>query len=197
MSIISSEWKLSVVHQRFSLPEALVFYMAKNPPSPEVYHKLIRCCKHFWLKNPVITLERLCLHDHDTYWRTDKINGNQETRKFKIENINGRLWFRRSLIIDNEQDQFLASLLIPKIYRCNLTRLDLSHQILFFDEFQKLTSSDSLLCLYLDKVLVKNDNGTILPIEKLIERLPELQRFEYKNFSTKVGLKTRAAKSPS
>ena len=187
MSRISSEWKLSLVHQRFSLPAALVFYMAKNPPSPEVYHKLIKCCKYFWLKNPVITLERLCLHDHDTYWRTDKTNGFQERRKFKIENMNGRLWFRRILIIDNEQDQFLASSLIPRIYRWDLTHLTLTFQTLTFNEFQKFTSSGSLKCLDLKKTIVKNDDGTVVPIQKLVELLPKLQRLYYDNFPKDEG----------
>ena len=81
MPKISRESKLSAVKQRFTLPEAFVFYVAKNPTSPKVYHKLIRCCKYFWLKNPIITLNSLRRWSNDEYWRTDKINGYQRLKR--------------------------------------------------------------------------------------------------------------------
>ena len=37
---------------------------------------------------------------------------------------------------------------------------------------------------------MKNVDGTMVPIEKLIELLPKLQNFDYENFRTEVGLQT-------
>ena len=178
MPKISTKWKLSIARQRFSLPEALVFYMAKNPPSPKLYNKLIRCCKYFWLKYPVITLNCLCRYDDYKYWITYKNYGFQEPQKFKIENLNKKLWIYQSLIIQYDHE-FLASSLIPKIYRCDLSYLSLSYQILSFDEFKKFVSSGSLKWLDFMKTVVKNNDGTIVPIEKLIELLPNLRSFTY------------------
>ena len=190
MSEIPSEWKLSAIKQRFTIPEALVFYMSQNPPSPEVYNKLIKCCKYFWLKNPVITINSLYRFFDGKYWEAEKINGFREIQKFKIENLNEKLWIHWNLVIQSEHDQFLASPLIPKIFRCQLSHLDIANQILTFDEFQKFTSSGSLTWLVLEVVLVKNVDGSIVPIEKLIELLPKLQKFDYLNLPGDNGLQT-------
>ena len=179
MSKKSSEWKLCTIKQNFLLPKALVYYIAKNPPSPEVYNKLIRCCKYFWLKNPVITLKDLYLRDHDNYWDTEIINGFKEDRKFKIENLNKKLWILICLSVWDEKNHFLASSIIPRIYRCDLIELGLSYQSLSFNEFLKFTSSGALATLFLKETTVKNDDGTIVSIEKLIELLPTLRIFEF------------------
>ena len=189
MSEILSEWKLSSIKQQFLLPEAFVFYIAKNPPSPEVYNKLIRCCKYFWVKNPVITLNSLRRFCNEECWRTFNINGCEKLQKFNIETLNEKLWIHRSLNV-GDGHKSMASSLIPKIYRCNLTSLDLSNQNLSFDEFIKFTSSGSLEILYINETIVKNDDGSIVPIEILIEHLPNLQAFHYYNVSGNEGLQT-------
>ena len=178
---MSCERKLSAVHQRFSLPEALVYYMAKNPTSPEVYHKLIKCCKYFWLKNSVITLSNLDHSIDDTYWVTHKIYGLEGFKKLKIENLSEKFWIHQRVSVCDIRNQLIASSLIMKIYRCDLTRLDFTCQTVSFSEFQRFTSSGSLEILYLYKTTVRNDDGTIIPIEKLIELLPRLQRLYYDN----------------
>ena len=152
MPTVSSEWKLSAVHQRFSLPEALVFYMTKNPPSPEVYNKLIKCCKYFWLKNPVITLNSLRRCIHYKYWKTEKVNGFRECQKLQTKNLIEKLWINQDLIICNDRNQFLASLIIPRIYRCDLTYLSFAFQTVSFDEFKVFTSSGSLESLYIRRI---------------------------------------------
>ena len=190
MSEISNELTLSVIKQHFSLPAAFVYYMAKNPPSPEVFHKLIRCCKYFWLKNPVITLNQFGLSVYDKNWITDKINGVEKLQLLKIENVKDKLWIHRDLVIHCKYDDFLASSLIPKIYRCDLVYLRLEYQTLSFDEFKKFTSSGSLKKLELRETTVKNDDGSIVPIEKLIELLPNLLSFDYFNFPGNDGLQT-------
>ena len=181
MSKIPDDWKLSAIKQQFSLPEASVFYMAKNPPSPEVYEKLIRCCKYFWLKNPVITLNYLGRFYDEKYWVTHKINGFPELKKLKIESFKEKLWINWKLTVYNDLNQFLASSLIPRVYRCDLKELMLAHLILSFDEFQKFTSSGTLESLDLHDTIVKNDDRTVVTIEKFIEILSNLEAFVYGN----------------
>ena len=192
MSEILSSWKLSAIKQQLLLPEALVFYMAMNPSSPEAYHKLIRCCKYFWLKNPVITLSSLH-HFHDSiFWKTLVINGIllQENQNLKIENLNEKLWYYWSLTIFDERNQLAASSFIPRIYRCDLRYLSLGYQTVSIGEFVKFTSSGTLESLDLYRTTVKNGDGTIVPIEKLIELLPNLQAIYYENVSGEDGLHT-------
>ena len=190
MSTVSSEWKLSAVHQLFSLPKVLAFYIAKNPPSPEVYNKLIRCCKYFWLKNPVITLKEYHFQNHENYRESEIIYGNQIFKNFKIENYEEKLWIHRYLIVWDVGNQFLASSIIPRIYRCDLIHLRLGCQTLSFDEFRKFTSSGSLEILQFFKTTVKNVDGTMVPVEKWIELSPKLQKFYFENVSTEDGLHT-------
>ena len=194
MPDLQERLKSSSIYQRFSLPEALVFYMAQNPLSPKLYHKLIRCCKYFWLKSSIITLHSLHRPDgssqYDKFWKAFKINGFYVFQKFKIDNVNEKYWFYQKMFIEDKHDQFLASSIVPRIYRCDLIRLELFYQILSFDEFQKFTSSVLLRILYLHKTIVKNEDGTIVPIEKLMKLLPNLQTFYYGNVSGDDGLQT-------
>ena len=187
MSAVSGEWKLSAIKQRFTLPEALVFYMAKNPPSPEVFHILIRCCKYFWLKNPVITFKDFSCSTYHKYWRTIKINGFGKYQEFHIENLNEKLWICWHFSVWGDRNQFMASSFIPRIHRCDLNSLMLFNQIVSFDEFQKFISSGSLELLKFYKTIVKNKDGTIVPIEKLIELLPNVKIIYYENVNTEDG----------
>ena len=161
--------------------------MAKNPPSPEVYNKLIKCCKYFWLKNPVITLNSLGRTIREKYWKTNKMNGFRNCQKLQTENMVEKLWIHNQVSISNKENQFMASTIIPKIYRCDLTHLSLSFQSLSFNEFKLFTSSGSLETLRLHKTSVKNDDGSIVPIEKLIELSPKLQSFDCHSVSTVEG----------
>ena len=179
MSTVSSEWKLSAIYQRFTLPEDTIIHMAKNPLSPEVYHKLIKCCKYFWLKNPVITLNNLHHFYGDNYYTAVKVNGIRNKQRLKIENLTEKLWIHQDLVLCNNRNKLMASSLIERIYRCDLIQLGLSHQILTFDEFRKLTLPRTLEVLFLNDITVKNDDGTVVPFLKLIELLPNLQNFSY------------------
>ena len=187
MSDNLSDWKLSEIKQRFSLPWNLIFYMAKNPPSPEVYEKLIQCCKYFWLKNPIITLNSLYHSSRDKHWRTDKMNGFQERQRFKIENLGEKFWIYKDLDVCDHRNRFLASSIVPKIYRCDLTCLWLSYQTLSFDEFNVITSSGSLQWLSLKITTMKNADGSIVSLEKLIELLPNLRTLFYDNVNIEDG----------
>ena len=196
MSKILSEWKFSSIKHQFSLPENLVYCMAKNPSSPKVYNKLIKCCKYFWLKNPIITLEELERFSYDENWKAYKINGfkglqgSVKCQELEIDNLNEKLWIHWRLDVSDIGNELMAASLFPRIYRCDLTILKLYRQSLTFDEFQKFTSPESLeeLCLY--KTTVKNADGTIVPVEKLIELLPKLQVFDFHNVPGEDGLQT-------
>ena len=190
MSELSKRLNASSFYQRFSLPEDTIVHIAMNPPSPEVFHKLIKCCKYFWLKNRVITLNGLYRFRNDEYCMTDKINGFEKIQKFKIENVNKKLWIYRNVYVLGRQNGLMASSIIPRIYRCDVSKLTLEFQSISFEEFRKLTSSGSFKSLYFFATIVKNDDGTIVPIEKLIEFLPKLQKLIYENVHGQDGLQT-------
>ena len=181
MSDVLSDWKLTAFHQKFALPEHFVFYIAKNLPSPVVFNKLIKCCKYFWLKNPIITFNGLT-HQFNYelgYWHAEEINGFRNETQFEMENVNKKLWIYGTLSVFDHESIFLASSIIPKIHKCDLSCLNLSYQNITFADFKMFTSSDSMRSLFLLDTSVKKDDGTVITIEQLIEVLPNLRTFQY------------------
>ena len=192
MSDVLRNWKLSVVQEQFSLPEALVFYIAKNPSSVELFHKLIRCCKYFWLKNPIITFSELKLTRGYGlgYWHAEEVNGFHNEMEKEMKSLKEKLWIYQALSVVNSQNKFLASTITPKIYRCDLTHLRLSSQNITFTDFKMLASSGAVNILHLFETIVKKNDGAVVPIEELIELLPKLRSFDYYNARPEDGLQT-------
>ena len=114
----------------------------------------------------------------------------RSTKVKKIENLKGKLWIHQFLNAFDIQYKSKASSLIRRIYRCDLTSLGLGHQTLSFGEFRKFTSSGFIEEYFFYKIIVKNDDGTIVPVEKLIELSPKLQKFDYINIPTEDGRQT-------
>ena len=107
MSELSKRLKASFFCQRFSLPEDTIVHIAMNPPSPEVYNKLVQCCKYFWLKNRIITFNGLYHHSalgfRENPSLSREINGFRPTVNFsyKIQNVNDKLWiYRQFYVVD-------------------------------------------------------------------------------------------------
>ena len=183
MSELSKRLKASFFCQRFALPEYTIIHIAMNPPSPEVYNKLIKCCKYFWLKNPILTLNGL-YHKYDfrrNFWLSRGINGFNPVSQFEIQNVNSKLWIYRKFTVVNRGNRFLASSIIQNIHRCDVSQLFLSSQSLTFDEFKALTSSGLIEYFELSETTVKDKDGIPVPIEKLIELLPKLHYLDYRN----------------
>uniref|UniRef100_A0AC34FWQ4 Uncharacterized protein n=1 Tax=Panagrolaimus sp. ES5 TaxID=591445 RepID=A0AC34FWQ4_9BILA len=47
--------------QEWSLPDSFMYYIAMNPKSAEVYQKLVKSCKFFYIKNPILVVPRLLI----------------------------------------------------------------------------------------------------------------------------------------
>uniref|UniRef100_A0AC34FGX2 Uncharacterized protein n=1 Tax=Panagrolaimus sp. ES5 TaxID=591445 RepID=A0AC34FGX2_9BILA len=45
--------------REWSLPDSIMYYMAMNPKSAEVYQKLVKSCKYFYIKNPIVVVPDL------------------------------------------------------------------------------------------------------------------------------------------
>uniref|UniRef100_A0A914Q2V4 Uncharacterized protein n=1 Tax=Panagrolaimus davidi TaxID=227884 RepID=A0A914Q2V4_9BILA len=46
-------------HQDFAFRDSIMHYIAKNPKSVKLYQKLVKSCKYFFLKNPILSLYEL------------------------------------------------------------------------------------------------------------------------------------------
>uniref|UniRef100_A0A914QRG2 Uncharacterized protein n=1 Tax=Panagrolaimus davidi TaxID=227884 RepID=A0A914QRG2_9BILA len=158
--------------QEFSFPDSVIYYMIKNPISPKIYEKLIKCCKYFFSKNPIIIIP--CLKfDHDgNGW---KVVRNETSTKIDVTNVSNKLWITNELSVYEDEDTTneipfilnLASSVIPKFYKCDVTELTLKKQNIFFTEYLMLALNVKVLA-FVD-VIVKNLDGTLTSVEKLIE----------------------------
>uniref|UniRef100_A0AC34FH10 Uncharacterized protein n=1 Tax=Panagrolaimus sp. ES5 TaxID=591445 RepID=A0AC34FH10_9BILA len=160
-------------HQSFSLPDSIMHYMAMNPKNAEVYQKLVKSCKYFFVKNPILVLSDLRYDSNG--WETLMNNG---WKDIVTNNISSKLWitdtFDVSPDLENEND--IASSIIPKIYQCNVKELSLWDQIISYDEFMVLASA--VEDLNFDEGTVKYDDGTVVPLEKLVEKLLNVKQIE-------------------
>ena len=67
--------------------------------------------------------------------------------------------------------------LIAKADSCNLTDLFLKDQELSWEEFEKLTSGGTIRNLYFASVSVKDHEGQEVQLEKLLQKLPNIEKF--------------------
>uniref|UniRef100_A0A914RAR0 DUF38 domain-containing protein n=1 Tax=Panagrolaimus davidi TaxID=227884 RepID=A0A914RAR0_9BILA len=75
-----------IKRQNFSIPESIIYYIAKNPSTPKVYQKLIQSCKYFGQKNPILLLHCLKYSDYSNSWFTCSKIGKKSCKE-----INGKM----------------------------------------------------------------------------------------------------------
>uniref|UniRef100_A0A914QCR4 DUF38 domain-containing protein n=1 Tax=Panagrolaimus davidi TaxID=227884 RepID=A0A914QCR4_9BILA len=70
------------------------------------------------------------------------------------------------------------SVMIPKLYRCDIQKLYIVKQILTFDEYQLLTSDNIIEHLKLEDVYINNPDGTLITADKFFENLQNVKKFD-------------------
>uniref|UniRef100_A0A914QUU8 Uncharacterized protein n=1 Tax=Panagrolaimus davidi TaxID=227884 RepID=A0A914QUU8_9BILA len=166
--------------QEFSFPDSVIYYMIKNPISPKIYEKLIQCCKYFFSKNPIIVIPLLKFDQNGSGWEVVR---NGIPTKINITNVPNKLWITNALHVYDNEDitnetpmiMNLASSIIPKFYKCDVTKLSLTKQNIFFNEYLMLALNVKDLA-FVD-VIVKNLDGTLTSVEKLVEGASKLKIF--------------------
>uniref|UniRef100_A0AC34F2C5 Uncharacterized protein n=1 Tax=Panagrolaimus sp. ES5 TaxID=591445 RepID=A0AC34F2C5_9BILA len=162
-----AEFLKTYLRQAFSLPDSIMHYMAMNPPSAEVYQKLIQSCKYFFVKNSILVLPS---YYEINGWGT-MVNG--ELKDIDLSNNPSKLWITDTFNLI-KSDNTIASSIISKIYQCNVKNLQLHCQIITYDEF--LILAPAVEHLSFAGVVVKYDDGTIVLFEKLVEQLPKVKK---------------------
>ena len=165
-------------NQRFSIPENIVHYLAKNPTSSKLWKKLIQTCKYFYSKNPVIVVDevRETRDLANNSWNVSSDLWGPRIN-FILQNCSFKFWITVSLsafILDTPDR---ISSLIPRIYRFDLEILSLYKISITFDEFRCLTSSNSLIKLMFYEVIMKHADGSSVDLVQIMERIPRIQNF--------------------
>ena len=163
-------------NQRFSLPEIIVHYLAKNPTSSKLWKKLIQTCKYFYSKNPIIVVDcvRQMVNSDNTSWAMEL---DERETNFVLQNCSFKFWISNSLsafILDTPDR---ISSLFPRVYRFDLESLYLSNVSITFDEFNCLSASNTLIELEFYNVVMKQADGSLVDLVQILERIPRIQRF--------------------
>uniref|UniRef100_A0A914PNY3 Uncharacterized protein n=1 Tax=Panagrolaimus davidi TaxID=227884 RepID=A0A914PNY3_9BILA len=96
---------------------------------------------------------------------------NNSKTYYKIHELPNNLGISGTLTIGHE---IHLSQLIPKIAICDLKRLILNSQKVFFEDFKCLTSSDNFKELELHSTIIYYKNGEIVPYEIILDSIPSL-----------------------
>uniref|UniRef100_A0A914QFT8 Uncharacterized protein n=1 Tax=Panagrolaimus davidi TaxID=227884 RepID=A0A914QFT8_9BILA len=160
-----TEFRATYCYQNFALPDSIIFYMAKNPQSSKVYQKMIKSCKYFFIKNPILVIPQLY------YNPTDQWHTNVNERKVCLKGITSKIWVSQNMVLDSLRFGQFNDI---SFYRCDakIHWYKKVSVINFFapkcDKFRLYNSAFA------------NDNGSILLIDAIISALPKLKSFSCK-----------------
>uniref|UniRef100_A0AC34GPK3 DUF38 domain-containing protein n=1 Tax=Panagrolaimus sp. ES5 TaxID=591445 RepID=A0AC34GPK3_9BILA len=167
------------VRQNFSLPYSIMYYMARNPSTPEVYQKLIQSCKYFFEKNPILVAAdmhgktKLCPNDYKICSENDqKCCINIDMKEFS-----SKIWITNMLSLENKNISTFTSLIYPKLYRWNIIDLTFYNEDIHLNDFEKFVPF--LTDINLHNVRITKDDKIIVMLDKIIEMVPNLKKFEY------------------
>uniref|UniRef100_A0A914QQ73 Uncharacterized protein n=1 Tax=Panagrolaimus davidi TaxID=227884 RepID=A0A914QQ73_9BILA len=145
--------------QNFSMPDSIIFYVAKNPRTAELYLKMVKTCKYFFIKNPIIIIPYL-----DAYggkWRVYE-------KPFDLTKYNCKYWITDGIYADGFKcgNQNIFSSIISKLYRCDVKCLILYSQIISYQDLSLLISSAEKIDL--NNVIVKHADSSVVQLEDIV-----------------------------
>ena len=164
--------------QTFSLPRSIVVYFTKNPSTLKIYKKLRKSCKYFYLTNPIIIPEYLGFQNEQWLAVTNCNAFRQLSVRLNLKDTKFKIWLEWQLSVVRTPNPKMISELIPRIYRSEISIVILMKQILSIDELISLNQSQTLRHATFIGTLIKYENGDVVPLEKLIESLPKLEKFK-------------------
>uniref|UniRef100_A0A914QS39 Uncharacterized protein n=1 Tax=Panagrolaimus davidi TaxID=227884 RepID=A0A914QS39_9BILA len=151
------------VKQDWVYPESMILHMAKNPSSPEVYQKMIQCCKEFFEINPVIVVSKLEARNDDG---DSRFCSNDFECDKNIAKISSKFWITDKLIVMDGPKNY-TSVLCSKIHRCDINYLSICDKVIMFEDLQILTSSVKKVVLLYNKITFHDGQPVLL--NKIIE----------------------------
>uniref|UniRef100_A0A914QPT5 Uncharacterized protein n=1 Tax=Panagrolaimus davidi TaxID=227884 RepID=A0A914QPT5_9BILA len=157
--------------QDFAFQDSIMHYIAKNPKSVKLYQKLVKSCKHFFLKNPILILYKLC--STSAGWEA---RAEDDWKRLDIYNISSKFWITEGFYGFTGKNDLVSSL-IPKLYKCDAKMLHLFDQIITSDELLFLASNAEEIDF--SEVVVKYADGSVVPLEKVVEVLPKIKTIRY------------------
>uniref|UniRef100_A0A914PMA5 Uncharacterized protein n=1 Tax=Panagrolaimus davidi TaxID=227884 RepID=A0A914PMA5_9BILA len=154
-----------ISRQSFDLPGTIMFYILMNPKTAAFYQKLIKSCKYFFIKNPILIVNHLFHNDIYSVHVRWIVN----RKPFDLSKLTCKVWITDKLDIypGKKHNQSILSSLMPKLYRCDVKELNLSEQVITFHDLSLLISFAEVIYFY--NVTFKNENGSNVALEEVVE----------------------------
>uniref|UniRef100_A0AC34GYC8 DUF38 domain-containing protein n=1 Tax=Panagrolaimus sp. ES5 TaxID=591445 RepID=A0AC34GYC8_9BILA len=179
--------------QYFSLPDSIMYYMAMNPSTPEVYNKLIQSCKYFFERNPILVVNRMNKVKKGTSICANgqcvSSGGKPCCVKIDINKIKSKFWLTRELNLSDAATPNFISLLLPKLFRCEIDKLQIWQMNILFGDFKYLALFAKSVELVYAKIV--NSDGKVVMLEKILESVSNIEEFYY-IFRNDVSMVTHA-----
>uniref|UniRef100_A0AC34FTI1 Uncharacterized protein n=1 Tax=Panagrolaimus sp. ES5 TaxID=591445 RepID=A0AC34FTI1_9BILA len=168
----------SIPQKLIPFPKSFMDYILLNPTSKDGYLKLVKTCKYMFLQNPILLIDSM---EHSKYeceggriMLEECLNLCKETL-IPLNKIAAKFWLYDHLEI-RDTDKEKMDLFISKIFRCEIKVLELQSSTLLFEHFKALCSK------YVEWAKigkVKYSDGSEVPIEKLIDLLPNVNYLQH------------------
>ena len=168
----------SPIPQIFSLPENVLFYLIKIVSNPGVYRNLIKTCKYFFPKNPILVGRRILCENLNLWISNESTPAAPEepVEAVQLNRWSPKIWVTEELTLGRAGSHRIVPLLIPKLYTYQFTQINIDCQMLSFGEYKILTSS--VECLRFHNVSVNyEDDGAVVPLETLLQQIAKIQEF--------------------
>ena len=154
-------------HQRFPIPSDLIKIISSTN-NLKIYEKIIKTCKYFYFlrQQPPVAHIFFIFFGNSRHYHAGIMTSVNSTEP-------SNLWLTGKLEMDLvEEDQELLQKLIPRIYRCDVSQIQMHNQNLTEDEFFFLINPETVGSIDLHRVAVARGDGTYTPVEDILERLP-------------------------
>uniref|UniRef100_A0A914PYL4 Uncharacterized protein n=1 Tax=Panagrolaimus davidi TaxID=227884 RepID=A0A914PYL4_9BILA len=160
--------------QSFSLPsDSIIYYILMNPSTPELYQKLIQICKYFFINNPILIVPEVYFTGEDLL--EFKLNENF------FHKISSKIWITDIIHIyqpyTKSDEEYIIPFIKPKVYRNDVKSIEIGIKNMFLDDFIFISSKAETVLLWPFSLI--NEDGSIVPLEKIIENLSAVKDFEY------------------
>uniref|UniRef100_A0A914Q7T0 Uncharacterized protein n=1 Tax=Panagrolaimus davidi TaxID=227884 RepID=A0A914Q7T0_9BILA len=163
------------IQQKWSLPNSMILYIAKNPSSSKVYQKLVQTCKFFFEKNPILIMANFDALENGTKCHIthnelrDCIDNNYECCiNIDLNKLSTKIWITRDILIHTHIQNGIATIL-QKNFRFEILCLCVYDNDIVFDDLKVLVSFAR--SVYLFENSIKYKNGTTVMFDKILECL--------------------------
>uniref|UniRef100_A0A914PVZ2 Uncharacterized protein n=1 Tax=Panagrolaimus davidi TaxID=227884 RepID=A0A914PVZ2_9BILA len=145
--------------QNFSMPNSIIFYVAKNPETAKLYLKMVKTCKYFFVKNPIIIIPSL--NGNGGEWRSGYVQLN-------LSKYNCKYWITDEIYASARGfvDKNILSPIIPKLYQYDVKHLYLSDQIISYHDLSLIITSAEQIDFI--NVTVKHADSSDVSLEDII-----------------------------